>query len=91
MVWVEDSEEFRAADEDHLPHTGRLPTREVVPHPGAACAEESRGEGGPAPHMHTHHTHAHMQGFTCAHIHPCEPGPCSGREEFPGGKVRLTV
>lgn len=41
MVWIEDLEEFGAADQDHLAHVGGLPARDVVPHPGAACARES--------------------------------------------------
>lgn len=57
MVRIEDSEEFRAADQDHLTHAGRLPTREVVPHPRAACAGENHGERGPRPtHAQTLHT-----------------------------------
>lgn len=41
MVWIEDSEEVGAADENHLAHVGGLPTRDVVPHPGAAYGEKA--------------------------------------------------
>lgn len=61
MVWVEDSEELRAADEDHLTHVGRLPTCDVVPHPRAACEEGNHGErAARRPHTHTHTSHAHI-------------------------------
>ena len=61
LVWVEDSEEFRATDQDHLTHVGRLPTRDVVPHPRAPCGDENHGErasSSPSPHTHTEHTHS---------------------------------
>lgn len=60
MVWVEDSEELRATDEDHLTHVGRLPTCDVVPHPRAACEEGNHGErAARRPHTHAHITGTH--------------------------------
>ena len=61
LVWVEDSEEFRATDQDHLTHVGGLPTRDVVPHPRAPCGDENHGvqqSSSPSPHTHTEHTHS---------------------------------
>lgn len=57
LVWVEDSEEFRAADKDHLTHVGRLPTCDVVPHPWAACVEKNHVRGIQYPHTHTYMPH----------------------------------
>lgn len=41
LVWIKDLEELGAADQDYLAHAGGLPARDVVPHPRAACGEES--------------------------------------------------
>ena len=72
LVWVEDSEEFRATDEDHLTHVGRLPTRDVVPHPRATCGDENHGESAsssPPTHTHTEHTHSHRACTHTEHTH----------------------
>lgn len=41
LVWIDDLEDLGAGDEDHLAHLGVLPTRDVVPYPGAACGGAS--------------------------------------------------
>lgn len=65
MVWVEDLEEFRAADLNNLTHTGRFPTCDVVPHARASWEDENHGKHGAWPHTDTvHMTHT-------AH-HPCK-------------------
>ena len=77
LVWVEDSEEFRATDEDHLTHVGRLPTRDVVPHPRATCGDENHGESASSSppahthteHTHTEHTHSHRACTHTEHTH----------------------
>ena len=72
LVWVEDSEEFRATDQDHLTHVGGLPTRDVVPHPRAPCGDENHGvqqSSSPSPHTHTEHTHSQSTHTHRAHTH----------------------
>ena len=66
MVWVEDSEEFRATDEDHLTHVGGLPTRDVVPHPRAPCEDENHSERASTvpPPTHSQSTHSTHRAYT---------------------------
>lgn len=41
LVWIQDLEEFGAADEDYLAHVGRFPAGDIVPHAGTACGERA--------------------------------------------------
>lgn len=54
---------------------GRLPTREVVPHPRAAYGGENHSEKGPSPTTPTTLTTLMQVG---THTHPGESGPCRG-------------
>ena len=77
LVWVEDSEEFRAADEDHLTNLGGLPTGDVVPHARAAWGKRTVWTWVSHIHKHytcadTHTSHTHITQYTwqvCVHIH----------------------
>lgn len=66
-------EEFRTVDFNHIPDLGRLPTCQVVPHPGAAWgrSRETHTVGVSLKKERTEHSLSVTSSFNCQHITSC--------------------